>query len=89
MKREFPEMGYSKSTYRNSLFTTKKNIVLDLSYRANFFWLSFQIKSDAAAPSFLLDNSSKKFHKILGKKCFGSLPFNKVAGLLYGIGILS
>ena len=34
MKREFPEMGYSKSTYRNSLTTTKKNVALNLSYSA-------------------------------------------------------
>ena len=37
MKREFPEMGYSKSKSRNILIATKKNIVLNLSYRANYF----------------------------------------------------
>ena len=37
MKPEFPEMGYSKSKSRNVLITTKNNIVLKLSYRANYF----------------------------------------------------
>ena len=74
MKCESPEMGYSKSTSRNILITTKKNVVLNLSYSAQItFYYRFKYSQTQPSQVSLLDNSSKIFLEILEEKCFGKV----------------